>query len=161
MDHGLHAGSAAFDTIFLALQAFAVLFLLFHDWVPLGRLNNLGAVQSEDPLGRRVFVTLLPGVPAALGLYWSATHFGRAYPDGLAWLLWITYGLLLAGILQAWWVPYLLIPDPRRAARYRNLFRGTHTFLPVRNGIAPDTLHCSLHGVVLAIVVMLLLRTIL
>lgn len=153
-----HLVNPLFDGVFLALQAFVVAFLLLHDWIPLGRLNNLGAIQSEDSLGRRIFVTLLPGVPATLGLYWSALNFGRAYPSGVAWFLWITYGLFLLGMLQAWWIPYLLVPNPERAARYRILFRNTHTFLPVRNGIAPDTLHCSLHFTLVAIVIMLLLR---
>jgi hypothetical protein len=158
MDSAPHLINPLFDGIFLGLQAFVVLFLLLHDWVPLGRLNNLGAIQSEDPIGRRIFVTLLPGVPAGLGLYWSAINFGRAYPSAVAWFLWITYGVLLLGMLRAWWVPYLLVPDPERAARYRILFRNTHTFLPVRNGIAPDTLHCLLHFAVVAIVILLLLR---
>jgi hypothetical protein len=156
---GTHTVSLALDTVFLALQTFVVAFLLFHDWVPLGRLNNLGAIQSEDSAGRRVFVTLLPGVPTALGLYWSAIHFGRSYPGDLTWFLWITYGVLLAGVLQAWWVPYLLVPDPKRAARYQILFRGTHTFLPVRNGIAPDALHCCLHLALVVIVILLAVRT--
>jgi hypothetical protein len=153
-----HGVSGAFDSVFLALQAFVVLFLLFHDWVPLGRLNNLGAIQSEDSFWRRVFVTLLPAVPAALGLYWSWINFDRAYPGGVTFYLWVTYGLLFLGMLRAWWIPYLLIPDPERAARYRILFKNTHTFLPVRNGLAPDSLHVSLHLVCLMILFLLFLR---
>jgi hypothetical protein len=61
--------STAFETTFLALQTFVVAFLLFHDWVGLGRLNNLAAIRSQDTLLHRVFVTLLPGVPAAIGLF--------------------------------------------------------------------------------------------
>jgi hypothetical protein len=30
----------AFEITFLALQTIVVLFLLLHDWAPLGRLNN-------------------------------------------------------------------------------------------------------------------------
>jgi hypothetical protein len=149
---------AAFEAIFLALQLFVVLFLLLHDWIPLGRLNNLRAIQSEDSVGRRVFVTLLPGIPAVLGLYWSAINFRKPYPADVTIFLWVTYGLFLAGMLQAWWIPYLLLPNPRRAERYRTLFRGTHTLLPARNGIAPDTLHCSLHLTVVAIMGMLWAR---
>jgi hypothetical protein len=61
-------------------------------------------------------------------------------------------------MLRAWWVPYLLVPDPERAARYKEIFAGTHRFLPERNGIAPDTLHTIFHGVTLAVVMMLALR---
>ena len=34
--------------LLLALQAFHVLFLLFHDWIPLGSLNNIAAVRAEN-----------------------------------------------------------------------------------------------------------------
>jgi hypothetical protein len=147
------------ETIFLALQSYVVVFLLFHDWVPLGRLNNVAAVKSKDSLRRTIFVTLLPAVPAAIGLSYGARYFGRAYPDWLEMLLWITYGLFLLGMLRAWWIPYLFVPDKERAERYRVLFAGTHSFLPRRNGIVPDTLHVSLHLVMVATMVMLLMRT--
>ena len=152
------AGTPAFDSVFLAAQAFVVLFLLVHDWVPLGRLSNFTAKRDADPLANRIFVTLLPAVPAGLGLYFCAKNFAHAYPPGVLILLWITYGSFLFGILRAWWVPYLLVPDPERAARYKEIFAGTHRFLPERNGIAPDTLHTIFHGVTLAVVMMLALR---
>ena len=63
----LHTSSHALEIMFLALQAIVVVFLLFHDWIPLGRLNNLAAIRRQDTLLRRVFVTLLPGVPAGIG----------------------------------------------------------------------------------------------
>jgi hypothetical protein len=150
--------STAFETTFLALQTFVVVFLLFHDWVPLGRLNNLTAIRSRDTLLRSVFVTLLPAVPAAIGLFFSAQYFGQPYPDWLEMLLWITYGVLILGMLRAWWVPYLLQPDAERAARYQIIFAGTHSFLPRRNGIAPDTLHTLFHLATLATLVTLFLR---
>jgi hypothetical protein len=48
---------------FLALQAFQVLFLWFHDWIPLGRLNDVTAVRRQDTLIRLVLVTLIQSVP--------------------------------------------------------------------------------------------------
>jgi hypothetical protein len=150
--------SHAFDTFFLALQTFVVLFLSLHDWIPLGRLNNLAAIRSEDPLLRRVFVTLLPAAPAAIGLFFSGRHFGQSYPDWLEMLLWITYGVFVIGMLRAWWVPYLFLPDPERAARYQIIFAGTHSFLPRRNGIAPDTMHTVFHLVTLSTLVALFIR---
>jgi len=147
------------DTVLIALQGFVTAFLLLHDWIPLGRLNNLAAMRGEDSLGHRIWVTLLPGVPAAIGLYFSAERFGRPYPQGLWMLLWITYGLLLLGLLRAWWVPYLLAPDKERAERYKVIFAGTHSFLPERNGIAPNTLHVLFHAATVGVVGMLLLRS--
>jgi hypothetical protein len=150
--------SDGFETTFLTLQTVVVAFLLFHDWIPLGRLNNLAAIRGQDTLLRRVFVTLLPAVPAAIGLFFSARHFGRSYPDGLEMLLWITYGVFIVGMLRAWWIPYLVLPDPERAARYQIIFAGTHSFLPRRNGMAPDTLHTLFHLVTLATLVALFMR---
>ncbi len=150
--------SSIFETSFLALQACVVVFLLFHDWVPLGPLNNLAAIRGQDSLLHRVFVTLLPGVPAAIGLFFGARHFGQSYPDWLEMLLWITYGVLVLGMLRAWWIPYLVVPDAERAARYQIIFAGTHAFLPRRNGMVPDTLHTVFHLVTLATLVALFIR---
>jgi hypothetical protein len=150
--------SSAFETTFITLQALVVAFLLFHDWIPLPRLSNLAAIRGQDTLLRRVFVTLLPALPTALGLFFSAKHFGRPYPDWLEMLLWITYGVLVVGMLRAWWIPYLVVPDAARAARYQIIFAGTHSFLPRRNGMAPDTLHTLFHLVTLATLVALFMR---
>jgi predicted membrane channel-forming protein YqfA (hemolysin III family) len=158
MGHNASTVPAAFDAVFLALQGLVTAFLLLHDWVPLGRLSNLAAIRGEDSLSRRIFVTLLPAVPTGVCLIYGARFFGARYPGWLDITLWITYGLLLAGLLKAWWIPYLLIPDPARAARYQVIFAGTHTFLPRRNGIAPDTLHTVFHLAVLATAILLPVR---
>jgi len=156
----LYSSSHAFDIAFLTLQSCVVAFLLLHDFVPLGRLNNLAAIRSEDSLTHQFFVTLLPGIPSALGLYFCVQRIGQPYPHWLSMLLWITYVTFCIGMLQAWWIPYLLVPNPERAARYQIIFRGTHTFLPQRNGIAPDTLHTLFHVAVVFTVLLLLLRSI-
>jgi hypothetical protein len=155
----LHPTSHALEIVFLTLQAIVVVFLLFHDWIPLGRLNNLAAIRSQDTLLRRVIVTLLPGVPAGIGLFFSARHFGQTYPHWLEMWLWITYGLFFLGLLRAWWIPYLVLPDPQRAARYQEIFANTHSFLPRRNGIVPDTLHTIFHLVTAATLVVLLMMS--
>jgi len=41
---------------------------------------------------------------------------------------------------------HLIGPEPERAARYRSMSGATHSFLPERNGITPNTLHAVLHG---------------
>jgi hypothetical protein len=104
------------DKILLALQAFQVLFLLIHDWMPLGRLNDVAAVRSQDTLGRLVRVTAIQTIPFAIGPYFSARYFGAGYPHWLVMWLWISYALLFIGQFRAWWVPYLLKPEPKRAS---------------------------------------------
>ena len=52
-------------------------------------------------------------------------------------------------------MPYLLTADPVRAARYQERFEHTHSFLPVPNGIRPDTLHVCFHAVVVTLLILL------
>jgi hypothetical protein len=146
------------DLALVVLETYVVLFLLLHDWVPLGRLNNSAGKRRTDSFAETAMSSLIAGVPAAIGLWGTATHLGVRYPGWLVWLLWITYVTLLAGMLRAWWIPYLFVAEPERAARYQVIFAGTHRFLPERNGIAPDTLHVSFHLAVVAMLVLLWLR---
>ncbi len=139
------------------LQLIQVLFLATHDWLPLGRLNDVRAVRREDTTARLVVVTLIQTVPFAFGLLYSIIHLGGHYPGWLLWYLFISYAILLLGQLQAWWVPYLLRPDPTRAERYRRMFANTHSFLPRRNGIVPNTAHILLHTATIATLCALLL----
>ena len=129
----------------IALQALQVLFLWIHDWVPLGRLNDVRAVRAADPTSRLILVTLLQSLPFTIGLVFSLKSLGHPVPHWLHTWLWISYGLLLLGQVRAWWIPYLLQAEPERAARYGRMFGNTHSFLPKRNGLVPNTAHVLLH----------------
>jgi hypothetical protein len=133
------------QAVLVFLQALQVVFLWIHDWVPLGRFNDVRAVRAEDSTHRLIVVTLIQSAPFTLVLALSAVYFGAPYPRWLTILLWVSYAVLLIGQLRAWWVPYLLRPEPARAARYRSMFGRTHTFLPERNGLVPNTAHVFLH----------------
>lgn len=146
------------EAIFVALQGFQVLFLWIHDWVPLGRLNDVAAVRREDSTTRLVTVTLLQSIPWTIGLVGSIAYFGRPYPGWLTNWLWISYLILFVGQLRAWWVPYLLKPEPTRAERYKRMFGNTHSFLAQRNGLVPNTAHVLLHVATAATLALLLLR---
>ncbi len=144
---------------FLALQGFVVLFLALHDWVPLGRLNDVRAVQSADSRARLVAVTVLSTAPFAV-CFAGSVYFARApLPGWLVWTLWLSYGGVICGAARAWWIPYLLVEEPRRAARYQMMFGRTYAFLPARNGIRPNALHVALHAALVAVVVLLFLRS--
>jgi hypothetical protein len=138
-----------------ALQCFHVVFLALHDWVPLGKLNDVKSVRAANPGRKLLAATLISLAPFAIGLAASAIYFGRVYPPWLFWWLWINYGLLFVGELTAWWIPYLFHPEPERASRYQAMFGATHAFLPERNGIRPNTLHVILHIVTLTTLVLL------
>jgi hypothetical protein len=143
----------------IALQGFVVLFVAVHDWVPLGRLNNLGGIRAADPAWKLALVTALSTLPFAIGLAGTVLRGQAGLTGWLFWWLWISYGAAVYGALRAWWVPYLLAPDPERAERYRTRFAGTLAFLPERNGMRPDALHVALHVALLAIIALLALET--
>ena len=143
-----------------ALQCFHVLFLALHDWIPLGSLNDVRAVRSANPMHKLIGGTLISLIPFAIGLCASAIHLGGAYPSWLVWWLWISYSLLFIGELEAWWVPYLICPEPIRAARYQSMFGATHAFLRERKGIRPNTLHVILHSATLATLLVLAALTV-
>jgi len=139
----------------LALQGFHVVFLLLHDWVPLGPLNDVSAVRRENSLPHLIINSLLVAGLFAFGFGASVHFYGRVYPGWLHQWLFVSYGLLFLGEIRAWWIPYLVQPEPARAARYQSMFGRTHAFLPVRNGMVPNTLHVMLHAATLATVFLL------
>jgi hypothetical protein len=139
----------------LGLQCFHFLFLGLHDWIPFGSLNDVMAVRAVNP-GRNLLADTLIGlIPCAFGFAASVFFLGRTYPPWLLVWLWVNYGLLFVFQMLAWWVPYLFVPEPARAARYQVMFGQTHGFLPARNGIRPNTLHVTLHISTLATLIVL------
>lgn len=146
------------EIILLALQAFQVLFLWLHDWIPLGRFNDVAAVRSQDTTLRLIIVTFIQSVPFSIGLLFSFLHLGRGYAHWLYMWLSISYSLIFIGQLRAWWIPYLVHAEPERATRYQIMFGKTHRFLPTRNGLVPNTAHIMLHVATAATLFVLLVN---
>jgi hypothetical protein len=146
-------------TLLVMLQAVQVAILWLHDWAPLPPLNDVTAVRAADSTRRLVVVTLIQSVPYTIGLVSSVVGLSSRFPGWLWYWLWISYGRLFLGELRAWWLPYLVRPEPERAARYRVMFGATHAFLPERNGIRPNTLHVALHACTAATLIVLALVT--
>ena len=146
------------EIILVVLQSLQVVFLWLHDWLPLGSLNDIRAVREQDTFRRLVVVTLVQSLPFTVILALSALYFGQRYPQWLITSIWVAYAVLLAGQLRAWWVPYLLRAEPERASRYRAMFSKTHSFLPMRNGLVPNTAHIFLH-ICTAVTLLVLLVT--
>jgi hypothetical protein len=145
MSQQISATNLYVEIVLIVLQGFQVLFLWLHDWAPLGRLNDVKAVRSQDTASRLVVVTLIQSVPLTIGLLFSLRYFGRLYPRWLYLWLWISYSVIFLGQIRAWWIPYLFRAEPERAARYQIMFGNTHRFLPTRNGLVPNTAHIMLH----------------
>lgn len=149
-------GIQHYQIVLISLQAVQVAFLWIHDWIPLGRLNDVRAVRGADTTTRLARVTFIQSAPFTVGLIFSVLNFGHAYPHWLHSWLWISYGLLAVGQIRAWWVPYFIRSEPERAARYQTMFGNTHSFLPQRNGITPNTAHVLLHIDTAATLILLL-----
>jgi predicted outer membrane lipoprotein len=136
-------------------QIMVVVFLALHDWVPLGKLNNVAGLRAVDTGNSLIITTIISTLPFASVLVASIIFGSVRYPNWLLCWLWGTYLVCAYGILRAWWIPYLGTPDPDRAKRYRVRFAGTHAFLPERNGIRPDSLHVGFHALIVAILIVL------
>src|SRR5579883_1732550 len=143
----------------ISCQGIVVLFLALHDWVPLGKLNNVAGLRAVDTMPKLLLTTVFSTLPFAAVLIASLLFASVVYPMWLLWWLWGTYLTCAYGILRAWWIPYLGPPEPDRAKRYSVRFAGTLSFLPERNGIRPDTLHVAFHLLVVAILVLLAMLT--
>jgi len=103
MSQQISAATLHIEIVLTVLQAFQVLFLWLHDWVPLGRLNDVKAVRSQDSAFRLAVVTLIQSVPFTIGLLFSLSYFGRLYPRWLYLWLWISYSAIFLGQIRAWW----------------------------------------------------------
>lgn len=136
--------------ILIALQCFVVAFVGLHNWIPLGSLNDLRAVRAEFPGSKLFFITLSNFIPAALGLAGSI-YFQHRFPEWLIWYLWIFYLLACCGSAYAWWIPYFFGTGKKRLAREQELYGRTHSFLPERHGVRPNTLHVIFDLVTLAV----------
>jgi hypothetical protein len=144
---------------FILSQSLVVLFVALHDWLPLGRLNNLAGIRAVDTRAQLLRTTIVSTAPFAVGLAGTIRYYPGPVHSPLVWVLWISYGAGLYGMLRAWYFPYLVYADPLRAARYHERFAHTHAFLPVRNGIRPDTLHVIFHVVLLTTIALLVALT--
>ena len=62
------------ENIVLGLQILHVAFLLLHDWVPLGRFSDIGALRRTDSVQKIALSTAMSSIPFILGLIFSAKH---------------------------------------------------------------------------------------
>jgi hypothetical protein len=141
--------------ILLWLQSFQVATLLLHDWIPLGPLNDLRAARREHTLQAMALGTAISSIFPSIGLVLSLIYLKSGWPGWLHIYLLAAYGFLFVGELEAWWIPYLVWRQPKRAARYEVMFGNTCAFLPPRNGIRINTLHFLLHAATLATLLLL------
>lgn len=137
------------EKMFMACLGAMLLFLLLHDWVPLGRFNDPASVRRENTTGELLLVTVVNGLSVDTLLLLAGLFAGKKYPLWLrSWFV-IHSVLILAGAAKAWRLPYLFGADEKRLQRNQAMFGGTHSFLPELNGITADILHAAFHSLLL------------
>lgn len=131
------------------------LFMIVHDFVPLGQFNDVEAILNDRPLKELIFVTVINAGQILLIIIGVLFFIGKKYPIIIKLWLIIHQSCIFIGALIAWWIPYIFgIGAERRAERYQEMFGDTHSFLPVMNGIVPNTIHTIFHFTLLYCIIL-------
>ncbi|MFS0646301.1 hypothetical protein [Siminovitchia sp. 179-K 8D1 HS] len=138
------------EKVLIAGLGFILLFMMFHDWVPLGPLNDVDSVAVNRPISELVIVTLFGTVQIMLLMGMVLFFIGKTYPLWIKLWLVIHQSFIMAGVLIDWWIPYFFgIGAENRVESYKAMFGNTHSFLPVMHGIVPNTIHVIFHATLL------------
>lgn len=130
--------------IFIILQFSLLLFMLFHDWIPIPPFNDISALKLSDSDFYRLLGSIINGltvlIPLTLTLIYQPT-----IPLSIYVTIVLFYLLLTIGTIFSWWVPYIFGSSENHKLQFSK-FKNTHHFLPPRgNNIVPNTLHAILH----------------
>jgi hypothetical protein len=141
----------------LALQAIlAVLLLLMlvQDLVPLGRWNALRTLAVQSPLAHRVRMTAVNASTAAAALLCTLSphylHRG-SWQHTVCTVILVCF---LFGAFHSWWKPWLFGSTPAEREKLRLITTRTYTFVPERNGVTPNALHCVFHALAVAALIL-------
>lgn len=132
-----------------------LLFMIVQDLVPLGALNDIEAISSAESFNEIIVTTLIGTVQIILILGGVLLFIGKRYPILVKiWLL-AHPSFILLGAIMSWWIPYLFgTGTEEKIERFNNMFGNTHSFLPVMNGMVPNTLHTIFHLVLLICIIL-------
>ena len=134
---------------------FILLFMIVQDLVPLGALNDIEAIASVESFNEIIVTMLIGAVQILLILGGVLLFIGKRYPLLVRiWLL-VHPTCILLGAIMSWWIPYLLgTGTEENVERFNIMFGNTHSFLPIMNGIVPNTLHTMFHLVLLICIIL-------
>src|SRR5699024_8706362 len=141
---------------FLVLgYVFILFFMIVQDLVPLGPLNDIEAIATIESLNETIVTTLIGVVQILLILGGILLFMGKRYPHLVKIWLIIHPACILLGAIMSWWIPYFFgTGTEEKIERFNIMFRNTHSFLPVMNGIVPNTLHSLFHFVLLICIIL-------
>lgn len=134
---------------------FIFLLMIVHDFVPLGPFNDVEAILNDRPLKELIFVTIVNAGQILLIIIGVLFFIGKKYPIIIKLWLIIHQSCIFIGALIAWWIPYIFgIGAEQRAERYQEMFGDTHSFLPIMNGIVPNTIYTIFHFTLLFCIIL-------
>ncbi|MGQ3890186.1 hypothetical protein ACQUW5_14305 [Legionella sp. CNM-1927-20] len=131
---------------FICLQIILLLFMLFHDWIPIPPFNDVTALKSADSYTYRLLGSCINGIAVLIPLLITLNYYYKpGIPLPAAFTIFLFYSLLTIGTILSWWIPYFLGSSQKHKAQFSK-FKNTHHFLPARhNNVIPNTLHVILH----------------
>lgn len=132
-----------------------LLFMIVQDLVPLGVLNDVEAIASVESFNETIITTIIGVIQILLLLGGVLFFIGKRYPIWVkVWLI-IHPSCILLGAIISWWIPYLFgTGTEEKIERFNHMFGNTHAFLPIMNGIVPNTLHTIFHLVLLICIIL-------
>jgi hypothetical protein len=130
---------------FVAGQILILLFMMLHDWIPLGPFNDLAGIRSQNTVPELLLTTAINTGSVLVVLTLTLWFIGKRYPVWARIWLVAHLGGILWGAVTAWWIPYFFGADKDLIDRYQVMFGNTHSFLPEMNGIVPNTIHVLFH----------------
>jgi hypothetical protein len=132
-------------TFFIILQFILLLFMLFHDWIPVPPLNDIPALKASSSDAGRSINSIVMGVFIFIPLWstWNYSKIGMPFSECMN--LVILYSMISIGTLLSWWKPYFFGSSVKHKQQFAK-FKNTHHFLPPRRDhVVPNTLHVILH----------------
>lgn len=143
-------------TLFIVLQCLLLIFMVFHDWIPVPPFNDLKTLKAHDSDFYRLLGSVVNGVLVLIPLTLTVTYFTEPPAFWASFVVVVFYLLLTVGTILSWWVPYFG-GSSQTHKEHLDKFKNTHHFLPPRGDhIVPNTLHVVLHVQVWACLILAL-----
>lgn len=132
--------------LFIIIQSILLIFMLFHDWIPIPPFNDIEALKKSDSTFYRLLGSLVNGMFVLIPLIITLRCYQQTPVPLIAMVTVLTYYLLLTiGTILSWWIPYYWGSSQKLKEEFSK-FKNTHHFLPARgDNVIPNTLHVILH----------------
>lgn len=131
---------------FVLLQFVLLLFMIFHDWLPVPPFNDVATIKINDSNFYRCLGSVINGITVLVPLIITLIYYHEPYlPLSASITLVSFYFILTIGTILSWWTPYFFGSSQKHKQALIK-FKNTHHFLPTRgDNVIPNTLHVVLH----------------